>query len=415
MGSAFLNVALPVLIYVLAGRAIMRSLTGRAREVTFAMLNLAGVFWFLFYSNGNHSVRFQTIQFAFYLALIVSQYGMLRAFADQKGGWPWLAFFTPIAILVAVRYVPLAVFLKMGATIGLAWHGPKASLALVGLSYLAFRCSRLVLEIRNGAVKLPGFWEYLHFSFFLPTMSVGPINNYENYRRGFQSVPEPIPAGRATLRILIGLVKYLFLGSLCAQLSYAGLLLNEHPHPWVDLPFAMVFYYLYLYCNFSGFCDVAIGAAGLIGIPVPENFNNPFAARNVKDFWNRWHITLSQYMRDVVFAPLSKFLVRLTGVNYADHAIALTIVVVFLLVGIWHGVGWNFVAFGAAHALGVVGKHYYTLFLKKRLGRDGFKAYNANPWIHAAGVALTFCYCAASFFLFANSFPQMREIFSMLK
>ena len=102
----------------------------------------------------------------------------------------------------------------------------------------------------------------------------------------------------------------------------------------------MVFYYLYLYCNFSGYCDMAIGAAGLIGIPVAENFNNPFAARNVKDFWNRWHITLSSYMRDVVFAPLSKNLVRAMGPAYANHAIALTITVVFLLVGVWHGVGW---------------------------------------------------------------------------
>jgi D-alanyl-lipoteichoic acid acyltransferase DltB (MBOAT superfamily) len=178
---------------------------------------------------------------------------------------------------------------------------------------------------------------------------------------------------------------------------------------------AMIFYYLFLYCNFSGFCDMAIGAAALIGIPVPENFDNPFAARNVKDFWNRWHITLSTWMRDVVFSPLSKFFVGKFGPQSANHAIALTIIIVFLLVGIWHGVGWNFAAFGAMHALGVVANHYYTIFLKKRLGRDGFKAYTSNRWIHGAAVALTFGYCAASFFLFANSFPQMKEILTALR
>jgi len=191
--------------------------------------------------------------------------------------------------------------------------------------------------------------------------------------------------------------------------------MDDHYHPWIDLPVAILFYYLYLYVNFSGFCDMAIGTAGLIGIPVPENFNSPFAARNVKDFWNRWHITLSQYMRDVVFSPLSKYLVRLTGVAYADHAIALTIVIVFLLVGIWHGAGWNFAAYGAAHALGVVTNHYYTIALKKRLGRDGFKAYNANPWIHAVAVMLTFCYCATSLILFANTFPEIGHILAILK
>jgi len=183
----------------------------------------------------------------------------------------------------------------------------------------------------------------------------------------------------------------------------------------MDLPVAMVFYYLYLYCNFSGFCDMAIGAAALIGIPVAENFDSPLLARNMRDFWNRWHITLSQYMRDVVFAPLSKTLVRAFGPARANHAIALTIIVVFLLIGIWHGVGWNYAAFGLAQALGVVTVHYYTLFLKRQLGRDGFKAYHENPWIHAAAVTLTFAYCAASLLLFANTLPQIRQIFASLQ
>jgi D-alanyl-lipoteichoic acid acyltransferase DltB (MBOAT superfamily) len=160
---------------------------------------------------------------------------------------------------------------------------------------------------------------------------------------------------------------------------------------------------------------MAIGAAALIGIPVPENFDNPFAARNVKDFWNRWHITLSVWMRDVVFSPLSKFLVGKFGIKLADHAIALTITIVFLLVGIWHGAGWNFAAYGAVHALGVVANHYYTIFLKKKLGRERFKAYNENRWIRAVAVAGTFCYCGASLIFFANTFPQIREIFAILR
>jgi len=120
-------------------------------------------------------------------------------------------------------------------------------------------------------------------------------------------------------------------------------------------------------------------------------------------------------MRDVVFSPLSKYLVSKMGIKLADHAIALTITIVFLLVGIWHGAGWNFAAYGAVHALGVVANHYYTIFLKKRLGRERFKAYNENRWIRAAAVAGTFCYCGASLIFFANTFPQIREVFSLLR
>jgi D-alanyl-lipoteichoic acid acyltransferase DltB (MBOAT superfamily) len=245
-------------------------------------------------------------------------------------------------------------------------------------------------------------------------MQVGPINTYANFRRGFEGVYE-VPAGQALLRMLVGAVKYFLLCVICNQLTYSGLLRDGFSHHWMDLPVAMLFYYFYLYLNFSGMCDMAIGAGGLMGIAVPENFENPFAARNVKDFWNRWHITLSTWMRDLVFSPLSKYLVAQFGIKQANHAIALTIVVVFLLVGIWHGVGWNFAAYGAVHAVGVVANHYYTIWLKQKLGRDGFKAYNENGWIRATAVAVTFCYCGGSLIFFANTFPQIADIFSCLK
>jgi D-alanyl-lipoteichoic acid acyltransferase DltB (MBOAT superfamily) len=396
-----------LLAYVLAGRVVMRHFTGVVRETALAALNVAGVFIFLFYGSKEHFV----LRFGVYLALIVGLYLTVCLFADKRGRWPWLAFFAPIAALIVVRYVPGEWYVALGHALGKTWRGVPQ---MIGISYLAFRCSRLVLEIRNGVVTKPNFLEYVNFAFFLPTMPVGPINTYANFRRGFVERYE-VPVGRAALRILVGAVKYQFLGNLCNQLTYSGLLLDDHPHHWLDLPVAMLFYYLYLYLNFSGFCDMAIGAAGLMGIAVPENFDNPFAARNVKDFWNRWHITLSVWMRDVVFSPLSKFLVGKMGIQLADHAIALTITIVFLLVGIWHGCGWNFAAYGAVHALGVVTNHYYTIFLKKKLGREKFKAYNENKWVRAVAVVLTFCYCGASLIFFANTFPQIKEIFSVLQ
>jgi len=396
-----------MLAYIVAGRWAMRQLTGNLRELLLTGLNVAGVFFFLFYGGKEHYV----LRFVIYLALIVGLYLTMCLFADKRGRWPWLAFFAPIAALIVVRYLPVSAYVALGHALGKSFRGVPQ---MIGISYLAFRCSRLVLEVRNEEVKKPNFLEYLNFAFFLPTMPVGPINTYANYRRGFTEKYD-VPAGRAALRILVGAVKYQFLGNLCNQLTYSGLLLDDHPHHWLDLPVAMVCYYLYLYLNFSGFCDMAIGAAALIGIPVPENFENPLAARNMKEFWNRWHITLSVWMRDVVFSPLSKFLVRVMGVHLADHAIALTIAVVFLLVGIWHGVGWGFVAFGTAQSLGVVVVHYYTIFLKKRLGREGFKAYNESRWIHAAAMPVTFCYFAASLIFFACSFDQIKQILALFR
>jgi D-alanyl-lipoteichoic acid acyltransferase DltB (MBOAT superfamily) len=396
-----------LLAYIVLGRVAMRRLSGHLREALLALLNLTGVFFFLFYGGNEHYL----LRFIGYVVLIIGFYLSVLLFSERSGSWPWVAFFMPLGALILVRYVPGALYTSLGHLIGKTFPGAPN---MVGISYLAFRCSRLVLEVRNGAVKKPNLLEYLNFAFFLPTMQVGPINTYQNFRFGFEQ-PYVVPNGRAALRVLIGAVKYQFLGNLCNQLTYSGLLLDDHPHHWIDLPVAMLFYYLFLYLNFSGFCDMAIGTASLMGISVPENFNNPFAARNVKDFWNRWHITLSIYMRDVLFAPLSKYLVGILGSGKVDLAISLTIISVFLLIGIWHGAGWNFAAYGAVHGIAVVTNHYYTLFLKKRLGRDGFKAYNENSLIHGIAVVMTFCYCGASLIFFANTFPQIREIIQNLR
>src|ERR1051325_10363803 len=295
-------------IYVLLGRWLMGARV-RGRHAAFALLNLAVIYAFVASAKGD---LFASVLIAANLLLLVTHYAALRLWSDRSGWLPWLAFMIPIAALVVVRYVPIGAFGLLSGKLRdhLARH-PEVDLAsrFVGLSYLAFRTSHLVLQIRNGVVQKPSFSEYVGFALFAPTLLVGPISPYSEHKRAFGDKDRPqIPVGRALLRVLVGAVKYKFIGPLIYQLTYAPLLLDGHPHPWIDLPVAVVAYYMFLYCNFSGFCDIAIGSAGLMGISVAENFDTPFAARNIKDFWNRWHITLSHYMRDVLFSPLSKAL-----------------------------------------------------------------------------------------------------------
>jgi D-alanyl-lipoteichoic acid acyltransferase DltB (MBOAT superfamily) len=403
------DVLIILAVYLAEAKIVMRWTSGWFREFMFAAINLVGFYW-LYLSGIVHGQEGAVI----YLGIVIGQYVMLRVFSGKSGRLPWLAFFTPIAVLVTVRYLPLCLTDSATYTVGKIFPFPPA-LYLVGLSYLAFRTSHLVLEVRNGTVKMPGLWEYLGYSFFVPTALIGPINPYSNYRRGFETPRPEIPVGRSLMRLLVGLVKYQFLSLIFNRLTFERFMLDEHPHHWIDLGIASVAYYCYLYLNFSGFCDMVIGGAGLIGIPVAENFNDPMLARNVKEYWNRWHITLSTYMRDVVYAPLSKYLARLFGPANVNHAVAVTIFVVFLLVGIWHGTGLNYALFGAAHGFGLVVNHYYTIGLKKWLGRDGFKAYNANVWIRGAATVMTFLYVSAALFFFANTVEEMRTILGSLR
>jgi D-alanyl-lipoteichoic acid acyltransferase DltB (MBOAT superfamily) len=389
--------ALILVLYLIVARHGLAHMQGFMRQVFFAALNLAGIFYFL--------CAHKIAAFMAYWLVVSLLYLPFRTNLCSIASRTWLIFSLPLLALAAIRYVvPHWAHLSADSNLFM----------FVGFSYLAFRCSRLALEIRNGLVQRPSYLEFLNFAFFLPTMYVGPINTYANYSKAFNT-PIQIPIFSATARILVGLIKYFFIGGVLGYLTYHSLLLNGNYHPWVHLPIAMIAYYLFLYCNFSGFCDMAIGAAAIVGIAVPENFDNPLLARNMREFWNRWHITLSQWMRDILFAPLSKSLVGKMGPAYASHAIAITIFVVFLIVGIWHGVGWNYVLFGLAQALGVTTSHYYNVFLKSWLGREKFKTYNENRFIHAVAVVITFFYFAFSLFFFANTMPEMKQILGSLR
>ena len=393
--------AIALCLVWLGGGWICLRLAPPWRARAFALLNIGTVAALLFADLTLHPALF-----AAYLAMLIVHFYVLRRLASSRG-W-WIAFLLPIVYLVAIKLAPF-VFPSL-TVFGVAV--PRLGLYFIGISYMAFRLAYLVLEVRNGVAPAPDLATYLAFAFFVPTIAVGPISRYHRFQQSLEK-PAPLP-GRALMRIVVGAAKYLFLAHVINRLSYRGLLLDGHPHGALDLAVAAFAYYLYLYCNFSGFCDLAIGAAGLLGLGVDENFDQPLAARNVKEFWNRWHITLSTWMRDVLFTPLSKAGVRLVGPRYANHAIALAIVVVFLTVGVWHGIGWGFLLFGALHAAGVVANHYYGLLLKQLLGKRRLRAYLDSRLVHAAAVATTQLYVAATFFFFANDAASVAKIMAAL-
>jgi D-alanyl-lipoteichoic acid acyltransferase DltB (MBOAT superfamily) len=414
-----------ILFYVICARLSLSFSAGRGGARLFAAGNIAAFIWLSLLTRydpwlettildlGADAVIRHIFLILGYVAFISLGYALMRSFAARDGILPWLAFFYPITILIFVKYLygfwnPLLERLD--------WDSWVITVSIVGLSYMAFRLSRLVVEVRNGTVAMPNLSEYLGFAFFLPTLLVGPINSFANHQSSIRSLNETaMPIGRCLFRILIGATKYIYLANLANQLSYTGLFLDGKPHSLIDLAVAAIFYYLFLYCNFSGICDMAIGVAGLIGIRVSENFDNPFAARNVKEFWNRWHITLSEYTREIIFAPLSKFLIKTFGAGYTNLSISIGIIAVFLVIGVWHGVGWRFAIFGLIHAAGVVANHYYTIVLKKRLGKEGFKRYNENLLINNAARVLTFLYVAASFAVFANDRNMLGIIKNALR
>lgn len=405
---------------MVSARLALSFSNSRLRLRLFAAVNLAGVALLTLaarYDNwspepimnlGTGVVIRHLLLLAAYMLAITFGYILVKHLAHKDGALPWVAFFYPIALLIVFRYLT---FLWDPLVDRAGWPDWVLTAAIIGLSYMAFRLSYLVIEVRNNVVRMPSLSEYLGFAFFLPTILIGPISPFSLHQGSIDSPRENrVPFTRAFVRILVGFTKFFFLANLANQLSFSGIFVDERHHGFIDLGVASVFYYLYIFCNFSGFCDMAIGLAALIGIQVKENFDNPFVARNIKEFWNRWHITLSEYVRHVVFTPVSTGLIRWFGVSHANLSISTAIVAVFLVIGIWHGLAIHYILFGMAHAGAMIANHYYTIWMKAKLGAAGYRAYNENPYVNAAAVVVTFAYVSLSFTLFANSNPMLGLI-----
>jgi D-alanyl-lipoteichoic acid acyltransferase DltB (MBOAT superfamily) len=414
---------LPIFVLLLTAYVVLALLAlfvPKFRSGLFAVINITAFVWLSLFTNftewknetifslGPSSVIRHISLIGFYVWVIAIGFFLLRGLAKREGWLPWVAFFYPISLLIGFKYF---YYTSNDLRDRLGWDDWVIGATIVGLSYMAFRLSYLVLEVRNGIVEMPRLSEYLGFAFFLPTLVVGPINPFSVHQKSLEVGNErSVPVGRALLRVLVGATKFFFLGNLANQLTYSGILFDGNRHSFLDLGIAVIFYYIFLFLNFSGFCDMAIGLAALLGVRVKENFDNPFAARNVKEFWNRWHITLSEYTRDVIFTPVTKGMVKKLGVRYTNLSISVAVLCVFLVIGVWHGVGIFFVIFGLIHAVGVISNHYYTVWLKRMFGKERYKAYNENRLVNAVAIALTFSYVAISFAAFANSYSRFGMI-----
>lgn len=321
----------------------------------------------------------------FYLVLL-----LYRSYANA--GMALLAMGGPVAVLAFVKlgYIPM----------------------VAGLSYLTFRMSYLAYELHAGRVSLPGLQRYLGFMFFPLTFLIGPISPYRLYAESLDMQKHRTPATRALGRILVGLLKCYIFAQLFKTLSFFNYWQPYYTHGFSDFTLSSMATALYIYFNFSGACDIIIGAAALLGFKVQENFNNPFLSRNLAEYWTRNHITLAQVVRDVLFTPALLCCARLTRGRFMLLVTSVLTVTAFLILGVWHGKQLGFVLFGLMHGVGVLGVHGYGALLR-RLPRR-VQQWNATRPARLAATAITFLYVSYSSVFFGNDRESLREIFSKL-
>jgi hypothetical protein len=176
-----------------------------------------------------------------------------------------------------------------------------------------------------------------------------------------------------------------------------------------------VVYPFFLYANFSGYIDIVIALARLMRVHLPENFDRPFSAASFIDFWNRWHITLSNWLKTYVYNPLLLALMRRISSSAIQPFLGVfCFFVTFFLVGIWHGRTSEFIIFGIMQGGGVATNKLWQLGLTRALGRKGYKALTANPAYIAFGRGLTFSWFAFTLFWFWADWKQIDKVFAAI-
>lgn len=277
----------------------------------------------------------------------------------------------------------------------------------LGFSYLAFRLIHTLRDRQHG--KLPGVTlkEYVSYTLFYPSITAGPIDRVQrfikDYRQSFGSRKSNTLLGGQ--RVLLGIFKKFVIADALALIALNpqnASQTNSTPWLWVLL----YAYALRIYFDFSGYTDIAIGLGNFHSIALPENFTSPYLKTNITSFWNSWHITLAQWFRAYFFNPLTRSL-RKSKLNYPNW---LTILIgqlsTMMLIGLWHGITWNFAIWGLWHGIGLFAHNRWLSWIRHRKSLQEEKPL-VSIGLKIGGWFITFNYVALGWVWFALPSPEL--------
>ena len=250
-------------------------------------------------------------------------------------------------------------------------------LAFIGISYMSFKTIQIMLEISDGLIKEKvSIKDYLQFLLFFPTVSAGPI---DRSRRFLKEINEVMPrkeylelAGDGVYRIVLGLLYKVVLSTYVYQMLLA---LSNTGTVVYSIKY-MYLYTLYLFFDFAGYSLMAVGSSNILGIQTPMNFNKPFLSVDIKDFWTRWHITLSTWLRDFVFSRVLMQVIRKKWFKNRLHNATYAYMVNMLVMGFWHGLSVSYIVYGFYHGVLMAGFEVYqkkSNFYKKNKNKNWYK------------------------------------------
>jgi alginate O-acetyltransferase complex protein AlgI len=218
----------------------------------------------------------------------------------------------------------------------------------VGISFYTFMGISYLVDIYRGDTEPTTLEKFATYLSFFPHLVAGPIVRPNELIPQIDTPRSPrrVDTSRAFYLIAAGLFKKVVISSYLASNIVDEVFADPSQHSSLEILIAVYAYAVQIYADFSGYTDIAIGVALLLGFNFPQNFDSPYAATSLQDFWRRWHMTLSRWLRDYVYIPLG-------GSRGSELDTYRNLLLTMLLGGLWHGAGWTFVAWGAIHGIGL--------------------------------------------------------------
>ncbi|HEY2662602.1 MAG TPA: MBOAT family O-acyltransferase [Caulobacteraceae bacterium] len=289
----------------------------------------------------------------------------------------------------------------------------------VGLSYVFFRVLHLIIDAHDSeTIGRVGPFSYLNYTLNFTSIVSGPIQRYEDYERMTGDEPallDLVAVGVALERIVAGLFKVMVVSHLLSMAQHALLARVLGPETMLehirDGALLIALYPIYLFFNFSGYVDFVIGVARFFRIQLPENFDRPFSSASFIEYWSRWHMTLSNWLKTYVYNPLLMVLMRrVRSKAVGPYLAAFALFVTFFLIGAWHGRTAEFLFFGVLNGAGVGLNQAYRTFMSARMGRKPFAALGRNRVYQALCRGLTFSWLAFTLLWFWSDWGQLGQI-----
>ena len=288
---------------------------------------------------------------------------------------------------------------------GTAQFNPLAIMLPVGISFYTFQSMSYSIDLYRGRIPLErSFLRFFLFVGFFPQLVAGPIVRAVDFlpqldRKPFISRDQ---AGRALWLIAVGLLKKVVLADYLALNLVDRVFDAPNQYSSIETLVGLYGYTMQVFLDFSAYSEIAIGSALLLGYHLPDNFNRPYAALSVTDFWRRWHMTLGAWLRDYLYYPLG-------GSRGTDGQTYRNLLITFLLIGLWHGADWTFAFYGLLHAVAMCVNRYFRVNLNRR--RDPA----VTAWGRSWRVLLTLNFIVlARIFFRCQSFDHAWEVLAAL-